>query len=99
MPDANMSEPVPAAHVVTPQRNGGHTVAPTPAPVPLVNATAVEQTPLAAVRTRQELIIKRGIYKGKWGYLDESRGHGGYSTPQHEKASTSPILMKMVWKN
>eukprot|EP00980_Cylindrotheca_fusiformis_P004395 scaffold929_cov116-Cylindrotheca_fusiformis.AAC.2 len=79
MPDADMSETVPAVHVVTPQRNGGQTVAPAPVPVPLVNATAVEQPPLAAVRTRHELIIKRGIYKGKRGYLDESRGNGGYS--------------------
>ncbi|CAJ1934096.1 unnamed protein product [Cylindrotheca closterium] len=83
MPDANMSEPVPAAHVVTPQRNGGQNVAPTR--VPFVNATAAAAAPagaappLASVRTRHELIIKRGIYKGKRGYLDESRGHGGYS--------------------
>lgn len=82
MPDANMSEPVPVAYVVTPQRNGGQTAA--PAPAPPVNTTAAAAAPaaappLAAVRTRQELIIKRGIYKGKRGYLDESRGHGGYS--------------------
>lgn len=80
MPDANMSDAVPAARVVTPARN----VAPASVPVPVINATAVAAAPtaappLAVVRTRKELIIKKGIYKGKRGYLDESRGYGGYS--------------------
>ena len=57
-----------------------------PAPVPLVNATVVAAAapaaapPLAAVQSRTELIITRGIYKKfKRGWLDETRGHGGYS--------------------
>ena len=45
---------------------------------------AVPVTPVAAhasagVRTRQELLVKKGIYKGKRGWVDESRGKKGYS--------------------